>query len=96
MSRRIPGLRVVALALMTGLLCASPAFAKASCNEKTVECLARRVDNLEADLRRAIVIFERHHCPEGWIVLEESKVKQLGGTFRNNKLPLVYCKKLDS
>ncbi len=93
--------RPFALILVAGLLGSTPALANASCStrgkdlNKTVECLARKVDDLESDLRRAIVIFERHHCPDGWIVLEDSKAKKLGGTFRNSNLPLVYCKKLD-
>ena len=72
-------LRKLALTLLALSAFASNASAQPSCNpsqgdlKKAVECLARKVQGLESSLRRAIVVFERHHCPEGWIALEEAK-----------------------
>ena len=93
-------IRTVFLSALIALLGASVAEAKPGCRgngpaSRSLECLADRVDSLESELRRAIVLFERHHCPEGWIKLDDSTVKEIGGTFRNKNLPLVYCKRLE-
>ncbi len=92
--------RKLALILLACGALALPASAQPPCNTskgstQAMECLAKKLHDLESELRRAIVLFERHHCPEGWIALEEAKVGEIRGTFRNPSFPLVYCKKLD-